>query len=232
MPLSLGPRARGFPVGEEALPKSFCSGEAARESAVAIGDKTFAVFHINAKLLAGNPDKWHASRRLLKIRARRSNSRNCWCAKWAAGRHESQVPRAPAADPFIGAIRRCESFPPRRWALPPGAETARGASCFGSLRIDADDHVKEACAVALRGRREAPDSAVADLLVGRLDSDGPSAVRCGVARGLAKAAVSRSAVREVLERHLMSGSESADVRITCAWALETQLAGSRDFLPR
>ena len=28
----------------------------------------------------------------------------------------------------------------------------------------------------------------------------------------------------------MSGSESADVRITCAWALETQLAGSREFL--
>ena len=50
--------------------------------------------------------------------------------------------------------RRCESFPPRRWALPPGAETARGASCFGSLRMMRMITSRRPCGCAV-GRRGA-----------------------------------------------------------------------------
>jgi predicted nucleotidyltransferase len=71
------------------------------------------------------------------------------------------------------------------------------------------------------------DSAIGDRLVEILRSDAPVSVRTGAAYGLTKAAVSRSAVREELERCLGRNEELDEVRTACAWALEAQVATDR-----
>jgi predicted nucleotidyltransferase/transcriptional regulator with XRE-family HTH domain len=210
---------------EERLPESFRTEEAAREITVAVGDKTYPVFHINAKLLAKDPARWHASaRRLLEDPNQTLQLKELLVR---------EMGRRVVAD------RECRMR--LRQALCSGEVAPLRAACAEGLaavtrirnnikqlllRIlaqDQDNDVRRACAVALRDIADR-DPVVADRLVNILESDQSSVVRSGAATALAKAARLESVIRELLERHLAHDNESDDVRIACACALEPQIA--------
>jgi predicted nucleotidyltransferase len=210
---------------QEELPASFRDKEAAREAAVPIGDASCRVFHVNAALLSENPEKWYASAcSLLEDPGQTLQLKRVLV--YAMGRRVVSDPRSRMR---LRKILCSDSPAPLRAACVESlASITRGRNNSRRLLLrvlsqDKDDDVRRACAVALRDVVER-DSAIAGCLVGILNGGESSTVRAGAAQGLAKAAARQSVVREALETCLGRASEAEDVRIACAWALQTQLA--------
>jgi predicted nucleotidyltransferase len=211
--------------GEENLPERFRSEEAARVVDVSLGDAACQVFFLNAALLAENPNKWHASvsslledpnqtpelkRDLLQQMGRRVvTDRQCRLLLRRLLCSATDTPLRVACAEALAAVTSGRNNTKR--------------ILLRLLQNDPNDEVRRACAAALRYVAQR-DSAIADRLVEILASDAPASVRAGAARGLVKATVSRSDVREELEKHFGCANEPDDVRIACAWALRSQMA--------
>ena len=97
------------------------------------------------------------------------------------------------------------------------------------LGQDPDDEVRGECASALRDPAER-DPAVAERLLGILNSKASDLMRSDAVHGLGKAAVGRDDIREALENVLTSDSEAEIVKIACAWVLNLQIADGTEIV--
>jgi predicted nucleotidyltransferase len=210
---------------QEKLPESFRTEEAARESAVAFGDATCPVFHINAKLLAEDPAKWHASaRRLLE-----DPNETLQLKELLVREMGRRVIADRECRMRLRQVLCSGAVAPLRSACAEGlAAVTRIRNNIKQLLLrvlaqDQDDDVRRACVVALRDAADR-DPFVANRLVDILERDRSTIVRSGAASALAKVATLESVIRELLEGHLARDNESDDVRIACACALEGQIS--------
>jgi predicted nucleotidyltransferase/energy-coupling factor transporter ATP-binding protein EcfA2 len=208
---------------QENLPERFRTEEAAGVVDVMLGDTTCHVAYLNTALLAENPDKWHASASSLLEDCNQTPHLKRVLLQEMGRR---VVTDRRCRERLRKILRSAMASPLRTVCAEALAAVTKGRNnnrlLLRRLLQDPDDEVRRACAAALRYVAKR-DSATADRLVEVLTSDAPSIVRAGAAYGLAKAALSRSAVREELETRLGCADEQDNVRIACARALKSQM---------
>ena len=195
------------------------------------GGSECRVVYVNAALLAENPDTWYKSAcRFLEDPNQTLELKQALVREM--GRRVVTDPRSRMR--LRGVLCSNSAAPLRAVCAEALAAVTSGRNNARRLLLrvllqDKDEETRHACAVALRDVAQR-DPEIADCLVRILKSDASSTVRAGAARGLAKAAVSQSVIREAMETCLARSGEVEDVRIACAWALETQLANNAVLL--
>ncbi len=210
----------------EQLPPVLEAG-AAQEAVVDSHGKECRIVFLNGALLAREPGRWHSSAYALiedpdqSIQLKETLVREL-------GRRVTTDHRARRR--LRGILQSSQDARLRMacvWALAGRTGGRRNASLLlQGLDRDPDLKVRRACASAL-GDVAADDSSIGSSVRRKLmeifQGDQPEIVRAGAAQGLAKAIGLQPSVLEALYRSASLDREPNEVRIACAWALESQI---------